>query len=102
MELLTMSVITLLALYVIYSECIKLPQIIKKNTKLSYGLIIGLYLYYYQNNDVEAALFYESKDNTESGTPIGELSLVFAVIAAIALIGVAIVLRRRASKKASG
>ena len=53
MELLTTSILTLLALYVIYSEPFKLPSIIKKNKKLSYGLIIGFYLYYCQNNDVE-------------------------------------------------
>ena len=56
MELLTTSVLTLLALYVIYSEPIQLPKIIKKNKKLSYILIIGLYLYYHQNNDVEGFL----------------------------------------------
>ena len=50
MELLTTSILTLLALYVIYSEPFKLPTIIKKNKKLSYILIIGLYLYYHQNN----------------------------------------------------
>ena len=50
MELLTSSILTLLALYVIYSEPFKLPEIIKKNKKLSYGLIIGLYLYYHQDN----------------------------------------------------
>lgn len=53
MELLTTSILTLLALYVIYSEPFKLPTIIKKNKKLSYILIIGLYLYYHQNNVVE-------------------------------------------------
>lgn len=56
MKLLTTSVLTLLALYVIYSEPFKLPAIIKKNKKLSYILIIGLYLYYHQNNDVEGFL----------------------------------------------
>ena len=55
MELVTTSILTLLALYVIYSEPFKLPAIIKKNKKLSYGLIIGLYLYYYQNNVVEGS-----------------------------------------------
>lgn len=53
MELLTTSILTLLALYVIYSEPFKLPLIVKKNKKLSYILIIGLYLYYCQNNDVD-------------------------------------------------
>jgi hypothetical protein len=55
MELITTSVLTLLALYVLYSEPFKLPAIIKKNKKLSYILIIGLYLYYYQNNVVEGS-----------------------------------------------
>jgi hypothetical protein len=55
MELITTSVITLLALYVLYSEPFKLPAIIKKNKKLSYILIIGLYLYYHQNNVVEGS-----------------------------------------------
>ena len=53
MELLTISILTLLALYVIYSEPFKLPAIVKKNKNLSYILIIGLYLYYLQNNNVE-------------------------------------------------
>lgn len=53
MKLLTTSILTLLALYVIYSEPFKLPTIIKKNKKLSYILIIGSYLYYHQNNNVE-------------------------------------------------
>jgi hypothetical protein len=53
MELLTTSILTLLALYVLYSEPFKLPEIVKKNKKLSYILIIGLYLYYHQNNVVE-------------------------------------------------
>ena len=53
MELLTISILTLLALYVIYSEPFKLPTIVKKNKNLFYILIIGLYLYYLQNNNVE-------------------------------------------------
>ena len=52
MELLTTSILTLLALYVIYSEPFKLPTIVKKNKNLFYILIIGLYLYYLQNNNV--------------------------------------------------
>jgi hypothetical protein len=55
MELITTSILTLLALYVLYSEPFKLPAIIKKNKKLSYILIIGLYLYYHQNNVVEGS-----------------------------------------------
>ena len=53
MKLITTSVLTLLALYVLYSEPIKLPPIVKKNKKLCYILIIGSYLYYHQNNGVE-------------------------------------------------
>lgn len=53
MEVLTTSILTLLLLYVIYSESFKLPSIIKKNKNLSYALIIGFYLYYYHNNFVE-------------------------------------------------
>ena len=53
MELLTTSILTLLALYIIYSEPFKLPAIVKKNKNLVYILIIGLYLYYLQNNNVE-------------------------------------------------
>lgn len=62
MELITTSVLTLLALYVLYSEPFKLPTIIKKNKKLSYILIIGLYLYYHQSNVVEGSgeEWYES------------------------------------------
>ena len=55
MELLTTSILTLLALYVIYSEPFKLPTIIKKNKKIFYILIIGLYLYYHQNNVIEGS-----------------------------------------------
>lgn len=55
MELITTSVLTLMALYVLYSEPFKLPTIIKKNKKISYILIIGLYLYYHQNNVVEGS-----------------------------------------------
>ena len=55
MELLTTSILTLLALYVLYSEPFKLPEIVKKNKKLSYILIIGLYLYYHQNNVIEVS-----------------------------------------------
>lgn len=53
MELLTTSILTLILLYVIYSETFKLPSIIKKNKNLSYIIIISLYLYYYHNNYVE-------------------------------------------------
>lgn len=82
MELLTTSVLTLVALYVIYSEPFKLPAIIKKNKKLSYGLIIGFYLYYCQNNDVEGL---DLSDNpiifiVEVVVLVFPFALVFAII----------------------
>ena len=49
MEKVTLSILTLFALYILYSECIKLPPIIKKNKTLFYALIIGSYLYCHQN-----------------------------------------------------
>ena len=49
MELVCGSIVTLLILYVLYSECIKLPKLIKQNKKLAYVATIGLYLYWYQN-----------------------------------------------------
>ena len=55
MEQIMISILTLLALYVLYSEPIKLPAIIKKNKKLCYVLVVGLYFYYHQNNVVEGA-----------------------------------------------
>jgi hypothetical protein len=75
MELLTTSILTLLALYVLYSEPFKLPEIIKKNKKLSYILIIGLYLYYHQNNLVEG---YD--DFTKFFIGIGKAIVVLAGI----------------------
>ena len=36
---------TLLILYILYSECITLPFIIKKNKKICYAIVIGLYFY---------------------------------------------------------
>ena len=51
MEQITLSILTLLALYVLYSECIKIPSFIKKNKTIFYLLIIGFYLYY--SNNVE-------------------------------------------------
>ena len=53
MEQITISILTLLALYVLYSECIKLPAIVKKNKKLCYVLVVGLYFYYHRTNVVE-------------------------------------------------
>jgi hypothetical protein len=45
MNLVCKSIFALIAIYVLYSECITLPTIIKKNKKLLYFLIGGLYLY---------------------------------------------------------
>ena len=53
MEQIMISILTLLTLYVLYSECIKLPAIVKKNKKLCYVLVVGLYFYYHQTNVVE-------------------------------------------------
>jgi len=64
---LTTSILTLLALYFIYSEPFKLPSIIKENKKLSYILIIGLYLYYLQNNNVEGSTGNPEDDDTFIG-----------------------------------
>ena len=50
MEQITLSILTLLALYVLYSECIKIPSFIKKNKTIFYLLIVGFYLY---SNNVE-------------------------------------------------
>ena len=75
MELLTTSVITLLALYVIYSEPFKLPAIVKKNKKLSYILIIGLYLYYHQNNVVEG-----SGDDLPKWVKVGGAGIAVGVV----------------------
>ena len=49
MEQITLSILTLLSLYVLYSECIKIPSFIKKNKTIFYLLIIGFYLYYSKN-----------------------------------------------------
>jgi len=53
MNLVCRSIFALLAFYIVYSECIKLPEIVKKNKTLFYFLIGGLYLYMYQNDPVE-------------------------------------------------
>ena len=71
MELLTISILTLLALYVIYSEPFKLPAIVKKNKNLVYILIIGLYLYYYQNNNVVGAVEGYLQMGDEDGGELG-------------------------------
>lgn len=85
MELLTTSILTLLALYVIYSEPFKLPAIIKKNKKLSYGLIIGLYLYYHQNNMEEGFnvdhLKWSKEDLRNSEIVLAILCVLFILVA---------------------
>ena len=56
MEQITVTILTLLALYILYSECIKLPKIIKQNKKLCYLVIGGIFLYYCSNRNVETFL----------------------------------------------
>tara|TARA_B100001123_G_C15228397_1_gene994110 strand:+ start:259 stop:546 length:288 start_codon:yes stop_codon:yes gene_type:complete len=80
------SILTLLALYVLYSECIKLPAIIKKNKKLCYVLVVGLYFYYHQTNVVEGAKTtktYSSLlagvEDRDFGSIAGSLLLVFFI-----------------------
>ncbi len=51
MKFVCKSIVTLLAFYFLYSECITLPNIIKKNKKLVYLLIGLVYLSTY--NTVE-------------------------------------------------
>ena len=85
MKLITTSVLTLLALYVLYSEPIKLPPIVKKNKKLCYILIIGSYLYYHQNNGVEghAPILVKgnrTKDHLKKVAIIGGLAFVIGVL----------------------
>ena len=60
MKFVCKSILTLLAFYVLYSECITLPNIIKKNKKLVYLLIGLVYLSTY--NTVEG---FEWKDVPE-------------------------------------
>ena len=55
MILLCKSIFALLAFYIVFSECIELPQIVKKNKNLVYLLIGGLYLYSHQNDKIEGA-----------------------------------------------
>ena len=57
MNLLCKSIFALLAFYIVFSECIELPQIVKKNKNLVYLLIGGFYLYSYQNDKIEGAGF---------------------------------------------
>jgi len=56
MEQITVTILTLLALYILYSECIKLPMIIKQNKKLCYLVIGGIFLYCCSNRNVETFL----------------------------------------------
>jgi len=53
MNLLCKSIFALLAFYIVFSECIELPQTVKKNKNLFYLLIGGFYLYSYQNDKIE-------------------------------------------------
>ena len=90
MNLVCRSIFALLAFYILYSECIKLPEIVKKNKTLFYFLIGGLYLYMYQNDQVEGI----------SGNQL--INTVFFVFVAFLLsIGVSIV-SRIAEREAGG
>jgi len=67
MKFVCKSILTLLAFYVLYSECITLPNIIKKNKKLVYLLIGLVYLSTY--NTVEGV----------EGAP-GWLDVLFGIV----------------------
>jgi len=81
------SILTLLALYVLYSEPIKLPVIIKKNKKLCYVLVVGLYFYYYQTN-VENYLVYDGPDNTPPNYNL--IVPLSVVIGGVVIIGIVV------------
>lgn len=49
MELFIISILTFFTLFVVYTECVELPNIIKNNKILCYILIIGLYYNLYHN-----------------------------------------------------
>ena len=87
MEQVTISILTLLALYALYSECIKLPAIVKKNKKLCYALVIGLFFYYHQNNVVEGAQGADGS-NAEPLAALcaGTSPFVCAILAVIAVV----------------
>ena len=77
MNLVCKSVLTLLAFYVLYSECITLPSIIKKNKKLVYFLIGFVYLYTY---------------DTVEGGPSWELSSLELAVLVVIVFWVVVVL----------
>ena len=61
MEQITVAVLTLLALYILYSECIKLPMIIKQNKKLCYLVVGGIFLYDCANRNVDGLFSQEGE-----------------------------------------
>ena len=89
MEKITITIMTLLALYILYSECIKLPMIIKKNKKLCYLAVGGIFLYYYTYRNVEGVnpadlkIISKNCDLTCVLTGLGIIGgvLVFTVVA---------------------
>jgi len=97
MNLVCKSIFALLAFYILYSECIKLPEIVKKNKTLFYFLIGGLYLYMYQNDQVDqveglGGHWFESRLsalNTVKRIAVGAL-----VVCGVFLAGVPLVLDR--------
>ena len=74
------SILTLLALYVLYSECIKLPAIVKKNKKLCYVLVVGLYFYYHQTNVVEGAKTTKTYSSLWSGAADGDFGSIAGLL----------------------
>jgi len=56
MNLVCKSILTLIVFYVLYSECITLPSIIKKNKKFVYLLIGFVYLSTYDTYDTVEGL----------------------------------------------
>ena len=80
MEQITISILTLLSLYVLYSECIKLPKIIKKNKKLCYVLVVGLYFYYHRTNVVEGAKTTKTYSDLISGASDGDIESILIII----------------------
>ena len=77
MNLVCRSIFALLAFYILYSECIKLPEIVKKNKTLFYFLIGGLYLYMYQNDQNDQV---EGLGETEKTWIFATLAIVGVII----------------------
>jgi len=88
MEQITVAVLTLLALYILYSECIKLPMIIKQNKKLCYLVIGGIFLYCCANINVDGLTAEEAQQR-----PSNWLLLVAAAAGAVVIIGLSLTSR---------